>query len=193
MKLDDKYWQNRWESDNTPWDIGYASPAIINHMKVHVDKDARILIPGCGNAYEAEALMKLGYNNVHIIDLSSTAIDSFRERVPSFPKDHIHCGDFFQIEDQFDMVVEQTFFCALNPTMRLDYAKKMSEILVDNGRLIGLLFNIPLNTDKPPFGGNKEDYETIFAPYFNIIEMDITPNSIKPRAGKELFICLVKN
>ncbi len=192
MKLGKEYWQNRWKSEDTPWDIGYASPAIINFLVEKVDKQARILIPGCGNAYEAEALLKLGFTNVHIVDLSSSAIESFQKRVPSFPVNQIHCANFFDLNEQYDVVVEQTFFCALNPTMRGTYARKMNEILEDKGQLIGLLFNVPLNEDKPPFGGDKAEYKIVFSPYFNILEMDITSDSIKPRAGRELFICLEK-
>ncbi len=192
MKLDKDYWQERWESENTPWDIGYSSPAIVNYMIEQVSKDAKILIPGCGNAYEAEDLMAKGFSNIHIVDLSPSAISSFKKRVPNFPQEQIHCADFFKLEGTYDVIIEQTFFCALDPSMREAYASKMNELLAPGAKLIGLMFNIPLNDDKPPFGGNKLEYTSIFETYFEILEMEVTQDSIKPRMGTELFICLEK-
>ena len=74
----------------------------------------------------------------------------------------------------------------------MDYSRKMFELLKPGGKLVGLLFNDALNTDKPPFGGNKEEYEKYFKPYFELKVFDTAYNSIKPRAGRELFINLVK-
>ena len=87
-----------------------------------------------------------------------------------------------------DLIVEQTFFCAINPSLRKAYAKKMHELLNKKGKLVGVLFNDVLNTDKPPFGGNKEEYISYFNPYFNFKTFDVCYNSIKPRANRELFI-----
>ncbi len=188
MILDDAYWQARWEAENTPWDIGHASPAIVDFVKANIAKDAKILIPGCGNAYEAEALLNLGYENVHIIDLSKTALALFIDRVPHFPMAHIHCGDFFEMKDSFDVIIEQTFFCALEPTLRNAYAQKVYELLKSEGILTGLLFNIPLNADKPPFGGDIEAYKLIFDTLFTLVEIETCATSIKPRLGNELYI-----
>jgi thiopurine S-methyltransferase len=60
--------------------------------------------------------------------------------------------------------------------------------LKPGGKLVGLLFNDKLNTDKPPFGGNKEEYTWYFEKYFDLKTFESCHNSIKPRAGRELFI-----
>ena len=64
----------------------------------------------------------------------------------------------------------------------------MKSILSDKGKLIGLLFDAPLNTENPPFGGNKSTYEALFSAYFNQVSMIPCEHSIVPRAGKELWI-----
>ncbi|MBP6047706.1 MAG: hypothetical protein KA530_11585, partial [Ferruginibacter sp.] len=51
--LDREYWDAQWQNKTTGWDIGHASPAITEYMAQYKNKDAAILIPGCGNAYEA--------------------------------------------------------------------------------------------------------------------------------------------
>ena len=53
MVLDRAYWNNRYKEKRTGWDIGYASTPLVKYFKRLTDKVTRILIPGCGNAYEA--------------------------------------------------------------------------------------------------------------------------------------------
>ena len=87
--------------------------------------------------------------------MSKTAIDNIKKRIPEFPSSHLILGDFFEVDDAFDLIIEQTFFCALNPNLRENYAQKMHQLLKVKGTLAGLFFSVPLYTDRPPFGGNK--------------------------------------
>lgn len=56
--FDEHYWQERWQKGQTGWDIGGPAPAILQHFRSLDDKALSILIPGCGNAYEAKALCR---------------------------------------------------------------------------------------------------------------------------------------
>jgi thiopurine S-methyltransferase len=190
--LDKEYWNNRYINNETGWDIGYVSTPLKNYFDQLKNKDLRILIPGCGNAYEAEYLFKQGFKNVFIVDIAPEAIKAFKNRVPEFPENQIFLADFFELKQTWDLIIEQTFFCALNPAMREKYTQKMQELLTKNGKLVGLLFNCELNTEHPPFGGFKEDYEKLFSKYFNIKIMETCYNSIEPRKERELFIILEK-
>ncbi len=185
-----EYWQTRWNEGQTGWDIGYASPALTDYVGQLQDKNTRILIPGCGNAYEAEAIYKMGFHNVFVIDIAQGAFDHFKKRFPDFPEEQMILGDFFDLEEQFDLILEQTFFCALDPSQRRNYALKMKELLFPSGRLAGLLFDAPLFEDHPPFGGNKEEYLPYFEDLFEIEVLERAYNSIKPRQDRELFIKL---
>jgi SAM-dependent methyltransferase len=192
ITLDKDYWNNRYIKNETGWDIGYVSTPLKNYFDQLSNKEQRILIPGCGNAYEAEYLFKQGFKNVFIVDIAPEAVKAFKKRVPDFPESHIILADFFELNDTWDLIIEQTFFCALNPSLREKYVKKMHEILAPNGKLAGLLFNCELNKDQPPFGGFKDEYEKLFSPYFNIKKMETSYNSIEPRKDRELFIILEK-
>ena len=68
------------------------------------------------------------------------------------------------------MILEQTFFCAINPNLRAKYAEHMHTILNPQGKLVGLMFNTDFDGG-PPFGGNTEEYFVYFKPYFNQISM----------------------
>ena len=124
--------------------------------------------------------------------MSKTAIDNIKKRIPEFPSSHLILGDFFEVDDAFDLIIEQTFFCALNPNLRENYAQKMHQLLKVKGTLAGLFFSVPLYSDRPPFGGNKKEYLSYFQPYFKIHEMSPCYNSYSKRNGKELFVKLTK-
>jgi len=188
------YWEKRYQEKQTQWDVGYVSTPLKDYIDQLEDKSIRILIPGCGNAYEGEYLNQKGFKNTYLIDVSEKALQQFIERVPSFPEENLICQDFFHYETlQFDLILEQTFFCALAPSLRSAYARKIHELLKSDGRLVGLLFDGELFKDHPPFGGSKEEYLPFFETLFEINVFDRSYNSIAPRENRELFINLTKN
>ncbi len=191
MELNDAYWEGRYQENKTGWDLGSASEPIVSYLKTLINKELKILIPGCGNAYEAEWALNNGFRNVHILDFAASAIENFKLRFPSFQIDHIHHEDFFEHQGSYDLIIEQTFFCAINPEWRQNYAKKMHSLLHDKGVLVGLLFDTSF-VDGPPFGGSKQEYLSYFSSYFDLLHFETCYNSITPRAGKELFIELRK-
>ncbi|MGB2684970.1 MAG: methyltransferase domain-containing protein [Olleya sp.] len=192
MDLSANFWDNRYQSNDIGWDLGTISPPLKAYFDQLTNMDLKILIPGGGNSYEAEYLFDKGFKNVYVVDLSQTALDNLKNRVPDFPSSNLILNNFFDLDQTFDLIIEQTFFCAINPSLRADYAKKASDILNVNGKVAGLLFDAVLNTTHPPFGGSKTEYLGYFTPYFDIKIMDASYNSIKPRAGRELFFIIQK-
>ncbi len=185
------YWSNRYVEDRTGWDIGYPSTPLKEYIDQLTDKDIAILIPGAGNAYEAVYLYEQGFKNVFIMDISDIPLDNFHKQNPDFPKEKLLHQDFFEHEGNYDLILEQTFFCSFPPTNenRVHYAKKMKSLLHPKGKLVGLWFDVPLTGDmeKRPFGGDKELYTQLFNPYFKNIKFEKAYNSIPERAGSELF------
>jgi len=192
MDLNKNFWDLRYQNNEIGWDIGYISTPLKKYIDQLTDKNIKIIIPGGGNSYEAEYLNNLGFKNVFVIDISPTALTNLKNRVPDFPKNHLINIDFFKLNNSFDLILEQTFFCALTPKLRDNYVLKMNQLLRPNGKLVGLLFNIPLNKDRPPFGGTKKEYLSYFKNYFKIEIMELSYNSISERTNNELFIKLIK-
>lgn len=187
--LNANYWNTRYHEKRMGWDIGYPSTPLKTYIDQIENKQITILIPGGGNSYEAEYLFQLGFKNVYVVDVAEKTKQNFLERIPTFPKTQFLVSDFFEVTMTFDLILEQTFFCALHPSLRQDYTKKMHQLLKPSGKLIGVLFDFPL-VDGPPFGGSKEEYEGYFKPYFRITILERCYNSIPPRQGKELFFIL---
>lgn len=190
--MEANFWVQRYEEGSTGWDLGEVSPPLKNYIDQLSNKQLKILIPGAGRAYEAEYLHNNGFTNVFVADLVASAFDDLIQRCPSFPIEHCIIGDFFAIDQQFDLLLEQTFFCAIQPSQRQAYADKSASLLTDGGFIVGLLFQFPLTEQGPPFGGNKEEYLNYFSDKFSIDKLAECYNSHPTREGKELFIKFTK-
>jgi methyl halide transferase len=196
--LTENYWTNRYIDQNTGWDIGYPSTPLKEYIDQLTNKNIRILIPGAGNAYEAEYLYAQGFKNIFILDISPIPLQNFKDRNLNFPKQQLTEADFFEHQGKYDLIIEQTFFCSFEPTKenRNNYGKKMAQLLNPKGKLVGIWFDISLveaNMDKRPFGGDKEEYLEYLTPHFDVKIFETCYNSIAPRAGQELFGIFIKN
>lgn len=191
--LNSSYWNNRYLTDDFGWDIGACSTPLQQYIDQLHNKNLKILIPGAGNAYEAEYLDEKGFKKVFVLDFAKAPLQSFKERMAAFPQDHLIEQDFFRHEGRYDLIIEQTFFCALSPGLRPQYVRQMNALLKPGGKLAGVLFNDPMNADKPPFGGSIAEYRNLFEPFFNIKTLEPCYNSIKPRTGKEAFVIFEKS
>tara|TARA_B110000902_G_scaffold258743_1_gene328969 strand:+ start:1123 stop:1707 length:585 start_codon:yes stop_codon:yes gene_type:complete len=193
IDLSEFFWENKYKKNKIGWDLGEVSPPLKTYFDQLTNKDLKILIPGGGNSYEAEYLFNRGFNNTYVVDISKTALYNIKNRVPEFPSSQLIHANFFDLNDTFDLIIEQTFFCAINPNLRANYAVKMKDLLNEKGKLVGVLFDAKLNKDHPPFGGNIKEYTTYFEPYFRMDVFTKCYNSFHNRQEMELFIKLVKN
>jgi methyl halide transferase len=136
-------------------------------------------------------LLNQGFTNVTVIDIAPTLVENLRSKFKGNCAINIILGNFFNHQGEYDLILEQTFFCALEPNLRNEYVSKMYELLSSTGTLVGLLFNRTFKGG-PPFGGDREEYEKLFAEYFKKVKLEVCHNSIKPRANSELFIEIAK-
>ncbi|MCS6928919.1 MAG: TPMT family class I SAM-dependent methyltransferase [Saprospiraceae bacterium] len=191
-------WEYRWQTGQTGWDLGQPSPPLCRYAdQIPLERRClHVLIPGCGNAYEAEYLLDQGFTNITVVDIAPTVVKSLQRRMDATRTGwrsslRILCADFFSLEGTYDLVLEQTFFCALDPALRPHYARQMHRLLAPGGTLAGVLFDRDFENG-PPFGGHAEEYRTLFEPLFHIHTLARCYNSVPPRAGTEVFIILKK-
>lgn len=191
-KFDKIFWESKYEKNKTGWDIGEISKPLKTYIDQLDNKSLKFLIPGGGNCYEAEYLHEQGFKNVHVIDIANQPLLNLKNRFPDFPEQNLINDDFFNQEGLYDLIIEQTFFCALNPTLRKSYVNKMYDLLNTKGKIVGLLFDFELTTEGPPFGGSIIEYIELFYEKFEIKVLERCYNSIKPRDGRELFFIAEK-
>ncbi len=185
------YWAGRYEAGTARWDLGRVSPPMQAYADQLADRSLRVLVPGAGNGYEAEYFFRLGFPHVHVLDIATPPLEQFRRRVPDFPAGQVLQDDFFRHRGQYDLILEQTFFCAFDPrpARRQAYAEQMARLLAPGGKLVGLWWSFPLDPERvrPPFGGDRSEYLTYFRPHFRVHTFEPCYNSAPERAGKEFF------
>lgn len=189
--LNKEFWENRYITNEIGWDVGTITTPLKDYIDQIENKNLKILIPGAGNGYEFDYLISKGFKNVWVVDIAKQPLENLASRNPEF-KDNFIQADFFELDNQFDLILEQTFFCALNPNLRSKYVEKMHSLLTEKGKIFGLLFDFELTEVGPPFGGSKEEYINLFQDKFNLKVLERAYNSIKPRDGRELFFIFEK-
>jgi hypothetical protein len=184
--LKPEFWDDRYLHNETGWDMGQVSPPLKSYIDGLENKELKILIPGCGNAYEAEYLLSKGFTNVTLIDFSRVATETLKEKYKGQAVKIVN-ENFFDHNGKYDLILEQTFFCALQPTLRADYVNKCYGLLNDNGKIAGVLFNKKFAPSEPPFIASDEEYRKYFEPKFRFLKFEKCTNSIGPRLGYELI------
>jgi thiopurine S-methyltransferase len=192
MIFNQTYWDGLYETGNTGWDIGYISTPLKEYIDQIENKSLKILVPGAGNGYETEYLYKNGFTNVFYNDFSTLAIENFKKRCPLFPEQFILNHDFFSLPDHFDIIFELAFFTSFAPEKREELSKKIYALLNPGGKYVGVFFNHVFGEEYPPFGAIKENYLELVKGMFRIKTFETAYNSIKPRAGRELFFIFEK-
>lgn len=192
--LDAEYWNSRYMNQETGWDLGEVSPPLKDYIDQIEDKDLKILIPGAGNAYEAVYLLQNGFKNVTVVDFAKQALTNLQARLTNInPQNYqLVASDFFEHHGSYDLVLEQTFFCAIHPHLRKNYVNHSHQLLAENGKIAGLMFSRVFPFEGPPFGGSEQEYKELFESKFTIKKMETAYNSMEPRQGSELFVLFVK-
>ena len=192
-KIDVKYWKDLYQTNETGWDIGFPSPALKEYIDQLAGKTLSVLIPGCGNAYEANYLLSQGFSDITLIDIVPSLTARLEKRFSNDINKRIRIvtGDFFNHRGKYDLILEQTFLSALDPAFRPRYVETMHSLLRKGGHLAGVLFGKLFDEEGPPFGGTVEEYEKMFTGKFEIKTLAPCYNSIERRKGSEVFINMI--
>ena len=188
-------WQDHYDSNDLGWDLGQVAPPFVELWEKGKLSLGKVLVPGCGRGHEVIFLAENGFE-VTGIDFSEGAVTYLGNALKKRNlKGRVLHQDFFSLDDThdgvYDLVIEQTFFCAISPRQRQDYVLKVSRMLKPGGMLVGLFYH----TDKqggPPYNTTREDIETHFSENFEIQELDKTSLSSEQRKGKEWLGILKK-
>ncbi|GLU32988.1 methyltransferase domain-containing protein [Trinickia caryophylli] len=179
------FWDERFRKGFTPWDQAGVQRAFAEF--VTRTTPVPVLIPGCGSAHEALWLAKAGWL-VRAIDFSADAVTAARARLGAFAE-LVEQADFFAYEPPFQpgWIYERAFFCALPLARRVEYVERMAALLAPGGLLAGFFF-FGQEPKGPPFGIARETLETLFLPYFELIEDKAVDDSLPVFAGRERWL-----
>ena len=83
-------------------------------------------------------------------------------------------------EEKFDFIYDYTFLCALDPSIRLLWSKKMSELVKPGGELLTIIF--PISVDKeggPPFRVSLDIVKDLLVPVgFEQMKLELLPSEL---------------
>jgi SAM-dependent methyltransferase len=168
------FWDERYAAGFTPWDLGRA-PAGLAEWAAAQPRGARVLIPGCGRAYEAALFASAGLA-VTAIDIAPQAVAAARAVLGEASGVALLEVDFFAPlpGEPYDLIYERAFACALPPRLWPAWARRCAALLAPGGRLAGYFLIDeavdPATRRGPPFAMRRAELEALLEPYFSVAE-----------------------
>jgi len=187
------FWNHIYQTESPGWEIEMPSPplaAAIPSLKI---PKSRVLVLGCGSGEDAALMARAGH--------AVTAVDFSEEAIGRAQKKHGDLGiqwhqqDALQLQDawieNFDIIIEHTFYCAIQPERRNELVQLWRRYLTPGGFLIGVFFSMekPLG---PPFGGSEWEIRERLRPHLQFLNWQRCRNSLKKRMGKEVLLVAQK-
>lgn len=196
---DSSFWELRYQERDTGWDLGAPTPPIVEFFQsARAPKPpARILVPGSGRGHDALFLAKLGFD-VTAVDFAKQALDSLRRRRRNLWIPAAKCrtlrADILHLPAKchasFDIVVEHTCFCAIDPKLRDLYVSMARDVLVPGGLLLGLFYPFREGTQGPPFPVTELEIQMRFSVSFDLEFIETPASSVERRRGEERLILM---
>jgi protein-L-isoaspartate O-methyltransferase len=186
------FWDERYRAGFTPWDAS-GVPAALTRFVEAARPGRRVLVPGCGSAYEAGWLHARGFD-VLAIDIAPLAIERAREILGDAVADRVlRQEDFLTLQAEFDWIYERALLCALPYRLWDEYAEAAHRLLAPSGVLAGFFF-IHQAADQPrrgpPFSAHPTELDGLFAHRFERLADEAVPaaESIPVFAGHERWM-----
>lgn len=175
---DPSFWEERYRANDTPWDMA-GTPPPLHHYLQAAPPTGSVLIPGCGTGYEVRTFHDAGWQPL-AIDFAETAVANARSFLGPLG-DRVRTADFFADPDlgPFDFIYENTFLCALPPSRREDYGRRVHQLLKPGGSLIGLFYH-GTDPDGPPFPIDAATAHDIFTDFDFVVDEPVPPDQSRP-------------
>lgn len=191
------FWEGLYQSGQAGWDIGGPAPPLARWLAEPqaLAPGSRVAVLGCGLGHEALLFARAGHR-VAGFDFAPRAVSAARARAAAeglavtFEQ-----ADIFSLGDRyagaFDLVVEHTCYCAIDPLRRPEYVGLVHRLLASGGQLVGL-FYCHGRPGGPPFTTCREELERLFGACFSLFRLELAPDSVPSRANQELFALMRK-
>ena len=179
------FWDERFARGFTPWDQAGVQREFEAFAAAH--PAAAVLIPGCGNAWEARWLAERG-RAVRAIDFAPAAVASARAALGQYA-DVVEEADFYTYQPPFTpaWVFERAFLCALPKAQREAYARRMADLLQPGALLAGYFF-IGETPNGPPFAIARDELDALLTPFFTLVDDQPVADSLPIFAGRERWL-----
>lgn len=184
------FWLERWQLNQ----IGFHNADVNPHLKknwslLKLQKNNQVFVPFCGKTKDLLWLREQGHKII-AVELSPIAVEAFfvENQLPFnktqvdefelFETDgiQIYCGDFFKLSAELlkgvHAVYDRASLVALPDDMRLQYTKKMQNLLPTHTKILLVSFFYHQHEmDGPPFSIDQQEVIKSFGGWCNIIQL----------------------
>lgn len=192
------FWEGLYAEGRDRWELGTAAPPLAERLRTagltspSLGAPGRAIVPGCGRGHEVLLLAELGWDAVGLDFAEAPLVDARAAAVrrgltPAFVQ-----GDWFAAAARpgwrggFDLLVEHTCFCAIDPARRDDYVDTAAEVLRPGGRVIGLLWHCGAEGG-PPWDTTPDEMRRQFGRRFTVERLEPAVGSLERRGGEWLL------
>jgi SAM-dependent methyltransferase len=161
------FWDERFAKDFIPWDARGVPPLFAQFVKSRGNTlGSRVLVPGCGSAYEVKLLDRAGFEVV-AIDYAAAAVQRARAVLGADLADRcVRQADLFEFAatSPFDWIYERALLAALPPALWPRWADAVEQLLKPGGRVVGYFVIDPqLDARRrgPPFAALRAEVDAL--------------------------------
>ncbi len=184
------FWTNIYQTETPLWELEAATPILKSVLPQLKIPRSKILCLGAGTGNDAAFLAQQGHL-VTSIDFSPEAIERAKNKYKDIPNLNFEIGDIFkpkpEWKNQFDIIFEHTAYCAVRPKRRNEMVKIWSQLLKEQGHLLGVFF-VMEKREGPPYGGSEWEVRERLKKSFKPLYWTRSRQSIERRIGLELIV-----
>jgi SAM-dependent methyltransferase len=196
------FWEHYYHEPEIPWDLGAAAPPLVHWLEnnptcFQQHAIVKVVVLGAGAGHDAALFTQpngLSKNStVTGLDYAPSAIQMATKRYGKIPNLQFEQADCLNLTNgplaaslhhTFDLAIEHTFFCAIQPEQRDAYIENLCFVLKPKGYFLGLFWNHG-GPGGPPFDTTPEAIQQHFAPHFHLLTLDQATGSHPRRQNKE--------
>ena len=185
------HWDALYQEGDTGWDLGEAAPPFVDLLAgADAPPAGRLIALGSGRGHDALLFAAHGFE-VLGVDFAPTAVAAATEAAAAQGlANHTRFlqADIFALPPEyraaFDVVLEHTCMCALDPRLLDEYAALVTRLLWPGGTYVALFYTHG-RPGGPPFTTDAAAIRRLFAPRLEIVHLAPAPRSAPGFAGKE--------
>ena len=183
------FWEEIYQAGRAGWDLGGPTPALHRLLESGEITPGRLIVLGAGRGHDARDFARHGFT-VTAVDFAAEAVAAMRELAdPSAPTEIVQADIFnlpAELDHAFDVVLEYTCFCAINPARRGEYADVVARLIKPGGTYVALLFPLDQHKGGPPFAVSIDEALALFRKRkFRLRRREIPDDSVWQRRGLE--------
>ncbi len=185
------HWDALYQQGDTGWDLGEAAPPFVDLLAgPAAPSPGRLIALGSGRGHDALLFAAHGFNVLGVDFAPSAVVTATETAAAQGLTDRVRFlqADIFALPPEyrgaFDVVLEHTCMCALNPRLLDEYAALVARLLRPGGTYVALFFTHG-HPGGPPYTTDEAEIRRLFAPRLEIVHLAPALRSAPGFAGKE--------